>query len=266
MNNTFNITRFSGLIKDFIIRKSIVLLMIALGFSALILAIFFKMDGMPTSYLVARKPIFLISIMIYSWISIHVIKDKIFSKEVKAHYLLIPNSNFEKWLFDLIFVVVAPIVFITFTFYITDLIALEFIVKPKITSSSINVTPFETLGFSKDLIFGGIDTLLIMCLWLLNNLLQGGLLKRLVISGMIIGAFVFVNFLLNALFFGADSSIGTLLHFPFADINMKNTHFQHDNYVFNSGFTDTQLFMYLYLPMTLLLAAIYYFKLKELEV
>ena len=266
MNNTFNLSRFLGLLKDFIIRKLLVLVLIAVIFSVLILAIFFKMDGMPSSYLVAREPAFIFSIMLFSWISIHYVKDKIFSKEIKLRYLLIPNSTFEKWIFDILFIVILPIIFITCIFSIVDVIALEYIVKPKIMYSSISVEPFKALGFDKSLLYNGIGILLIFCLWLLITLLHGGLLKRLIIGGTIIGAFVGFNILLNAMFFGINSSTSTLLHMPLSNISMENKHFQHDSYVFNSGFTDAEIYLYAYLPFTILLAVVYYFKLKELEV
>ncbi len=266
MNDIFNLKRFLNLFRQLYYEKGKSLL---LGFGLLFLISSFIMSTVifePKIYFVFRWLVFGIVVFGGVHLFIYILFKQTFKGEEKLTSLLIlPNSNFEKWVFQSICVVVVSFVVLLITFKGLE-IALFYVLEnysiDKYLSLPETYLPIEHYK-SEVLVF--LILTYVSCIYYMIDLSQGSINKRIKIW-IYPTIFIAFNYVLKYFFFKDTLAKNSWFQYPFTDFFFKNESEKHEDYLVTTGLSHIDIVIYILLPILLLSLAIYYFKLKEKEV
>ncbi len=266
MNDIFNLKRFLNLFRQLYYEKGKSLL---LGFGLLVLISSFIMSTAifePETYFVFRWAILGIVVFGGVHLFIYILFKQTFKDDEKlASLLTIPNSNFEKWFFQSICVVIISFIILLLTFKGLEITLFYVLENYSIDKYLSLPEPYLPIEHYKDKVLVFLGFTYLSCIYYMIDLSQGIINKRIKIW-IYPTIFIAFNYLLKYLFFKDTLAKSSWFQYPFTDFFFKNESEKHEDYLVTTGLSFVEIGAYILLPILLLSLAIYYFKLKEKEV
>ncbi|WP_010178615.1 hypothetical protein [Aquimarina agarilytica] len=266
MNNIFNLKRFLNLFRQLYYEKGKSLL---LGFGLLVLISSFIMSTAvfePEVYFVFRWAV--LGLVVFGGVHLfaYILFKQTFKDDEKiASLLTLPNSNFEKWFFQSICVVIVSFSVLLLTFKGLEIALFYVLENYSIDKYLLLPETYLPIEHYKNEVLVFLIITYVSCIYYMFDLSQGSINKRIKIW-IYPTIFFALNFLLKYLFFKDILAKSSWFQYPFTDFFFKNESEKYEDYLVTTGLSPTEIVTYILLPILLLSLAIYYFKLKEKEV
>ncbi|MGY6647920.1 hypothetical protein [Wenyingzhuangia sp. IMCC45574] len=272
MNDLFNFLRFKNLVLSFLLEKGktalLYVFLITLGVLGIMVFTINDYKGFTT----ARELLFILYLIILVALVINLTTKDLKIKNRMAQYLLTPSSSLEKVVYIhfvfFLFLGVALLLFRVLDYLIIyEIIPYHEFNKINNLSSSRELI-IEPLDYLKDgmLVFYLVIYIVTFTTSIFQITPKGTFVS--VLKFAIIPVFFIVPSLANLAVLGDRITFTTsnLFSFPFQKVRFKNRIAEKYSIYQGSSFTTIEIALYFFLPIAIMIALVYYFKLKEKEV
>ncbi|WP_010522351.1 hypothetical protein [Aquimarina agarivorans] len=269
-NEIFNFKRFSNLLKQVFYEKG-KSLMVAIGVLIFISLFILRICVLePELYIVFRWILFFILVYGGSHAFIFIIYKQLFKSKIKTVSLLsLPNSKFEKSVFQNVVIVIGSSLLFFIIFKIMDT-SFWYIMEDfkneaytKMLNAKVHIN--HKILFNNRIGYFFLLLNYLFALYYMLDISLGELAKRFRVWLLPI-LYMPLNYVLNYLFFKDTMTKNSWVQLPFTEFNFVNNLEKYEDYVIRSGLDRFEIAIFVILPMIMLLLSINYFKLKEKEV